>query len=218
MIKSTSINSLIGPEVFKKCLVQAMRSYGVNKAGLNQKDLLPTGASLVKSMLRRAGVSKRDGVWVCVNGLRRGRGRIDVKNEIKKFAKVDPYECMVDIYCCIGQKDPYKPLITMECEGAAWNSGEVKRSATSDDCDYLWDLFKLLQVPSPLRVFLALCAENKVADLQWLIDRNVKAYSGLRKPKDVVYAVVIPWATLKGKSITIQRWSGNKSTCDILQL
>jgi hypothetical protein len=169
-------------------------------------------------MLRRTGVSKRDGVWVCVNGLRRGRGRIDVKNEIKKFAKVDPYECMVDIYCCIGQKDPYKPLITMECEGAAWNSGEVKRSATSDDCDYLWDLFKLLQVPSPLRVFLALCAENKVADLQWLIDRNVKAYSGLRKPKDVVYAVVIPWATLKGKPITIQRWSGNKSTCDILQL
>ena len=78
----------------------------------------------------------------------------------------------------------------------------------SDDCDYLWDLFKLLQVPSPLRVFLPLCAEKKVEDLQWLIHRHVKDYRGSRKLNDVIYAVVIPWVKLKGKTITIQRWSG----------
>ena len=218
MIKGARINSSIGPEVFKECLVEAMQWYGVYKEGFNQKDLLPTGAYLVKFMLRKAGVSKRDGVWVCTNGLKRGRHRIEVKTEIEKIAKVDYYECMVDIYCCAGRKDPYTPLITMECEGAAWNSGEIKRSATSDDCDYLWDLFKLLQVPSPLRVFLALCAKKKVEDLQWLINRHVKTYREARKPNDVIYAVVVPWVKLKGKTITIQRWSGRDSAAQKFQL
>jgi hypothetical protein len=106
----------------------------------------------------------------------------------------------------------------MECEGAAWNSGEVNRSATSDDCDYLWDLFKLLQVPSPLRVFLALCAKKKVEDLQWLIHRHVKDYRGARTPDDVIYAVVIPWVKLKGKTITVQRWSGRNLSAQKFQL
>jgi hypothetical protein len=133
-------------------------------------------------------------------------------NEIEKIAKVEPYECMVDIYCGVGGNDPYVPLITMESEGCAAYSGEVGKSATSDDCDYLWDLFKLLQVPSPLRIFLALCAEKKMEELQGLIESHVKAYRGLRKSKDVVYAIVIPWIELKGKTVTIQRWSGKNST------
>ena len=211
MIKGARINSSIGPEVFKKCLVEAMQWYGVYKKGFDQKDLLPTAAYFAQLLLVRVGASKRDGVWVCTNGLKKGRSRLMVKAEIEKIAKVEPYECMVDIYCCAGRKDPYRPLVTMECEGFAGYSGEVRRSATTDSCDYLWDLFKLLQVPSQLRVFLALCAEKKVEELQWLINRHVKAYRKYRSPKDDVYAVVIPWVELEGKTIIIQRWSGLKS-------
>lgn len=211
MIKSASINSLIGPEEFKECLVEAMQWYGVYRHGFDQKDLLPTAAYLSTLLLRKAGISKKDRVWVCVNRLNKGRGRLRAKAEIEKIAKVDPYECMVDIYCGVGRKDPYKPLITMECEGCAGYSGEVGKSSTADSCDYLWDLFKLLQVSSPLRIFLALCSEKKTRDLQRNVDMHVKAYQERRDPKDEVYAVVIPWVVLKGKTIIVQRWSGPKS-------
>ena len=211
MIKGARINSSIGPEVFKECLVEAMEWYGVYKKGFDQKDLLPTAAYFAKLMLAKAGATKADGIWVCTNGLKKGRDRLEVKAEIEKIAKVEPYECMVDIYCCAGHRDPYRPLITMECEGFAGYSGEVRRSATPDSCDYLWDLFKLLMVPSPLRIFLAICAEKKMKDLQRLIDRDVKAYRNYRSPKDDVYAVVVPWAELEGKTIIVQRWSGRNS-------
>jgi hypothetical protein len=190
-----------------------MKWYGVYKQGFDQKDLLPTAAYFANLLLKKAGASKRDGVWVCANGLKKGRGRLKVRAVIEKIAKVEPYECMVDIYCCVGHEDPYKPLITMECEGFAGYSVEVGKSATSDSCDYLWDLFKLLQVPAPLRVFFALCAEKKMKALQGLIDRHVVAYRTLRKSTDVVYAVVIPPVRLKGKSLTVQRWTGRESIC-----
>jgi hypothetical protein len=189
-----------------------MKWYGVYKPGFDQKDLLPTAAYFAKLLLKRAGATKREGIWFCANGLKKGRGRRKVKTEIEKIAKVEPFECMVDIYCCSGDKDPYTPLITMECEGFAGYSCEVSRSATPDDCDYLWDLFKLLQVPSPLRIFFALCAEKKTEELQRCIDKYVNTYQGLRSPKDEVYAVVFPWVKLEGKTITIQRWSGKKSS------
>ena len=211
MIKSTNINPFIGPEVFKKCLAEAMQWYGVDKHGFDQKDLLPTAAYLSKLLLRKASVTKKDGVWVCVNGLNKGRGRLRVKTEIEKIAEVES-ECMVDIYCGIGRKDPYRPLITMECEGCAGYSGEVGKSASTDSCDYLWDLFKLLQVPSPLRIFLALCSEKKTGDLQRNIDKHVKAYQDRRNSKDEVYAIVIPWVDLEGKTVIVQRWSGREST------
>lgn len=211
MMKSASVNYSIGPDVFKECLAEAMKWYGVYKKGFDQKDLLPTAAYFAQLLLKKAGASKKDGVWVCANGLKKGRDRRNVKAEIKKIAKVEPYECMVDIYCCRGSKDPYTPLITMECEGFVGYSGEVRRSATSDDCDYLWDLFKLLQVPSPLRVFFALCSEKKTETLQKLIGGHVMAYRNFRKSTDVVYAVVIPSVKLKGKSLTVQSWTGPKS-------
>jgi hypothetical protein len=211
MSKNANINSLIGPEVFKECLAEAMQWYGVYKKGLDQKDLLPTAAYFAKLLLKKAGTTKREKVWVCANGLKKGRDRRNVKAEIEKIAKIEPYECMVDIYCCRGGKDPYVPLITMECEGCAGYSGEVQKSATSDNCDYLWDLFKLLQVPSPLRVFFALCSKKKTEALEKLIDRHVKTYGNLRKSTDVVYAVVIPSVKLKGKSLTVQSWTGPKS-------
>jgi len=213
MIKSENINSFIGPEEFKECLAEAMKWYGVYKHGFDQRDLLPTAAYLVKFLLERAGFSKRHGAWVCVNGLKRGRGRTDVRKEIEAIAEVDPYECMVDIYCGVGKKDPFIPLITMECEGAAEFSGEVSKSATSENCDYLWDLFKLLQVSSPFRVFLALCAEKKTGELQRKICELVKGYRKHRNPTDVVYAVVFPWEKLDGETITVQRWSGRESIC-----
>jgi hypothetical protein len=212
MSKNANINSLIGPEVFKECLAEAMQWYGVYKKGLDQKDLLPTAAYFAKLLLKKAGTTKREKVWVCANGLKKGRDRRNVKTEIKKIAKIEHYECMVDIYCCRGNKDPYVPLITMECEGCAGYSGEVQKSATSDNCDYLWDLFKLLQVPSPLRVFFALCSKKKTEALERLIDRHVNTYGNLRKSTDVVYAVVIPSVKLKGKSLTVQSWTGPKST------
>jgi hypothetical protein len=212
MIKNTSMNSLIGPEVFKECLAEAMQWYGVYKKGLDQKDLLPTAAYLSKLLLEKLEVSKKNGVWVCTNGLKKGQGRLKVKAEIEKIADIEPYECMVDIYCCVGGKDPYKTLITMECEGCAGYSCEVQKSATTDSCDYLWDLFKLLQVPSPLRVYFALCSEKKTEALERLIDRHVNTYGNLRKSTDVVYAVVIPWVKLKGKTLTVQSWTGSKST------
>jgi hypothetical protein len=127
--------------------MDAMNEYGVDKKGFYQTDLLPTGAILAGLILEP--LKEREGNYVtaCVSRL---KGRRYAKSFLSaRVHEIDRHECMVDIYCCEGTKDPCRPLLTMECEAATGHGRDVSASATSDECDYLWDLFKLLQVPSP---------------------------------------------------------------------
>jgi hypothetical protein len=198
---------------FKKALIDATNWYGVDKAGFDQKDLLPTGAVLAGYLLDATG-AKDSGKYVTasVSKLRGDHGRKEAyKFLIDRVHEIDPHECMVDIYCCEGEVDPFNPLLTMECEASSGHGRDLSRSATSDDCDYLWDLFKLLQVPSPLRVFLAITKQEKVEELERHIEKLVVEYASARKAEDEVFSVVFPDKSLDGKRTRIMRWSGGAS-------
>ena len=104
----------------------------------------------------------------------------------------------------------------MECEEYAGHSKEVTPRASSETCDYLWDLFKLLQVTSSLRVFLAICTEKKRSLLEPQVESMVKGYGEiLERGNWEVFTVIFPGTKLDGKNIKVQGWTfpvGKKET------
>src|SRR5260370_29480933 len=72
----------------------------------------------------------------------------------KKLQHTRPWEriSMLDVGVYAGNKEPFETLVTAESEAFA---DEILPTSTSETCDYLWDLYNLLQVPSPRRLFLA---------------------------------------------------------------
>jgi hypothetical protein len=88
-----------------------------------------------------------------------GKNTRHVINSKLKFTHLDPFESMLDISVYSGQADPYDTLITAESE--AYRDHHIDKTSRSDDSDYLWDLFKLLQVWSPVRLFVARVGERR---------------------------------------------------------
>jgi hypothetical protein len=206
-----SENSL-GIDRFGECLRKAMEWYGVDKDGFDQKDLLPTAAILAAEIIDVKNILSGDKKpQVCMNGMGKDSNREKARRYLKQRAKYYSEECMVDIYCYRHQADPFRPILTMECEGSDGHSVDVKDDASSLNCDYLWDLFKLLQVASPLRIFLAICRENKRSLLMKRVDATVRGYrQNILKNDDEVFAVIFPstkWKKEK-KNIRVQGWTG----------
>ena len=203
-----SDNSL-GTDRFGECLREAMEWYGVDKDGFDQKDLLPTAAILGAKIIDVKKKPDDKKPRVCMNGMEKDSDREKARRYLKKRAKFYSEECMVDIYCYRCEADPFRPIITMECEGSDGHSGDVKPNASSLNCDYLWDLFKLLQVASPLRIFLAICRENKRSLLMKRVDATVRGYrQNILKNDDEVFAVIFPSTKWKKGNIRVQGWTG----------
>ncbi|TFG61291.1 MAG: hypothetical protein E4H32_07550 [Nitrospirales bacterium] len=207
---------LLGNDQFRECLERAMTWYGVDRAGFDQKDLLPMAAVLAAQI---TGVTKRPGEKkprICINGMEKDKNRKMAKKYLMRRIRVHPEECMVDLYCYSGQSDPFLPILTMECEGHAGHSKDVTPRASSETCDYLWDLFKLIQVPSPLRIFLAICTEKKRSLLEKQVGAMVRNYGDiLKRDCGEVFAVIFPETKLTGKTIMVQGWTypkGKKET------
>jgi hypothetical protein len=203
----------LGIDKFGECLRKAMEWYGVDKNGFDQKDLLPTAAILAANIIdvNKNPTDKKP--RVCINGMEKDGDREEARNFLKRRARVYSEECLVDIYCYRRQADPFRPIITMECEGSDGHSGNVKRDASSLNCDYLWDLFKLLQVASPLRIFLAICRENKRSLLMKQVDALVRGYrQNILKNDDEVFAVIFPSTKWKKENIRVQSWTGPHAT------
>lgn len=103
-------------------------------------------------------------------------------------------ECMVDVhvsYAANGDaQDPYHTVCTAESEG--YHAHGIAEGSSSNDNGYLWDLYKLLQVPSPLRIFVARTRDDDVVPLTKHIDRLVRAYAHLYRADDRIFAVVMP--------------------------
>jgi hypothetical protein len=208
MPRSQNLHAQMGIQAFTKKLADAMEEYGVQKKGFGQKDLLPTGAVLAGLILEP--LKEREGSYVtaCVSRLKGVNSRRYAYRFLKeRVHEFDTHECMVDIYCCEGVKDPYRTLLTMECEAATGHGRDLSSSATSDDCDYLWDLFKLLQVPSPLRIFLSIAKSGMVDELEKHIGKLIRNYQP-HLGNDEVFSVVFPGKRLLGERIRVFRWSG----------
>jgi hypothetical protein len=99
-------------------------------------------------------------------------------------------ECIVDVFVCNGERDPFKTMVTVECEAyAGW---QVTGKSSSADCDYLWDLYKLLQVPSPIRVFLARLPATRHSTLAQRVADLVQAYQRNYRTDDRIFSALFP--------------------------
>ena len=194
---------------FRDLLDAAMREYEV-RIELEQRDLLPM-AVLLADKLVGALLARTNGPKPTLYAARMTDDS-DRKWVIKQLRNTkynsSGGECMIDVYVCRGNKDPFKPVVTMECEGYLGHARHVTRDASSESCDYLWDLFKLLQVPSPLRVFLAITTMGKVKQLEELVANQVQEYQHCRDNTDVILSGVFPGAVFHDKAINLTWWQG----------
>ena len=121
---------------------------------------------------------------------------------------------MLDVAVYVGNKDPLSAIWTAESEGFAGHN--LASHATSETSDYGWDLFKLLQVPSPRRLFVMRTVERYNEDAWEPIEKLVNAYSRNYATRYRIYAIVFQRVN------TIARWcvvvGGEKSKRDLREL
>ena len=210
---------MISIRKFAGLLDQSMRDYEVQDE-IDQKDLLPTAVLLADKLVGTLPAQRRRPMpALYASGMRRDMDRMRVSRELRHVRFDHNYgECMVDIYVCKGERDPFKPILTVECEGYSGGGRNVTPDASSETCDYLWDLFKLLQVPSPVRVFLARTTGHKVRPLERLVSRLVRAYGRYRRDRDVVFSTVLPATVLYDKHINVYRWQGRRKSSLVLRV
>ncbi len=111
---------------------------------------------------------------------------------------------MVDMTVYAGNIDPYETLVTAESEAYADN---IHRSSNSFDSGYLWDLYKLLQVPSRLRVFVArIATPGKCKILEDRIEWVIKCYGRNLREGDRIFSLVLPTARRDCGPIRVYGW------------
>ena len=104
-----------------------------------------------------------------------------------------PRESIVDVAVYKGETDPYETLATAESE--AWCQHEASSTSTSDSSDYLYDLYKLLQLPSPFRLFVARVSTlERCRILEKRIAFMRKCYRKDMREGDQAFSIVLPTA------------------------
>lgn len=99
-------------------------------------------------------------------------------------------ESMLDVTVFRNDSDPYQTLLTMESE--AYVAKPPSPTCTSDNNALLWDLYKLLQVPSPVRVFLTRHLPRHHDTILCHVGRLVESYRSAYRPGDEILAIVLP--------------------------
>jgi hypothetical protein len=115
---------------------------------------------------------------------------------------------MVDVAVFAGNKYPYETLITAESE--AFANEKIKLSSTPDDNGYLWDFYKLLQVPSLLRLFVARVSSPRCPVLEKRIEWLINCYPTNLRHGDYVFSLVIPTSRREWRNICVNAWVGTK--------
>ncbi len=122
-----------------------------------------------------------------------------------KFTRHEPCECMVDVAVFRGTVDPYEVLATAESE--AYPQHEISENSTSNTSDYLWDLYKLLQVPSPMRLFVAcVTGRERCSLLEDRIGFLIDVYSDLYRQGDQIFSVVLPASRTHPTDFSVFGW------------
>lgn len=118
-------------------------------------------------------------------------------------------ECMLDVSIFEpSDADPFKPLATAESEAAGRHWPSEGQKPTSETVDYLWDLYKLLQVPSPLRLFVCrvLSKEERWKEVQTWSSDLVRLYQDRLAVGDRVFVIVLPTAGRDYPKVQCHGW------------
>jgi hypothetical protein len=136
-----------------------------------------------------------------------------------QFCRRSRCESLVDVSVFGGARDPYQTLITAECESKS--TYPINEDSTSDCCDYLWDCWKLLQVYSPLRVFVArISSLKRLHLLEQRISQLVHDYSDSLHRGDRVFSLIVPQSLHDRPRARIAGWQklGDGSAGQLVEL
>lgn len=121
-----------------------------------------------------------------------------------KYCRFAPGESMLDVSVFRGTDDPFEAIWTAESE--AYAEHYTGAGANSSNSGYAWDLYKLLQIPSPKRLFLCRTTRGRYAAVWGLIEKLVTAYAPLYRPGDQIFAIVLPTALRDSHRIECRGW------------
>lgn len=140
----------------------AARRYQV-EGGLVQDWLKPTTLLFLDALLGHELPVEPSRLWLAVNNMQADAGRV-WSTEQSRVA-VEHYEVLVDFHYFAGERTPYSKILTAESEGYPHAVRELARlevpGAMGDwpNNGLLWDLWKLIIVPSQLRVFTTIATQ-----------------------------------------------------------
>jgi hypothetical protein len=188
----------------KQAFVKAVEDYGCKGEGaIYQTDLKPltvlAAVGLLPLIDRPAAAPKP---VLYVNAMRHNADRRWVLTKVKRAVKIGDFECLVDLNLQEPgpqNGNPFKVLLTAESEGYAGHAKGLAQAKVGDN-DLLWDLYKLLIVPSPLRLFVCLSADKYSAIVKRRLEKLAKEYAGqvLRSGDGPAYlwVLVLPTGSL----------------------
>lgn len=197
-------------ETIASCAASAAQRYQVD-GGLVQDWLKPTTLLLLDGLL---GETPAENLWAAVNNMQKNEDRIWAGSLSR--VHVEPYEVLVDFHYFSGARTPYRTVLTAESEGyapAVRHLANMKVPGPEEDWPnngLVWDLWKLLIVPSPLRVFTTVASATQyeviARHFAALLDRYADAV-----PADAPFALVCfdPDGTFDA-SARVARWAGGE--------
>jgi hypothetical protein len=187
-------------------LRNAVSDYGVKE--VYQTDLKPLSVLLLAELYVRCYGKRYKHIYLYVNGMETDNDRKWVLGRVKRDFYLKPlnYECVVDLNVMRGEKDPYQPLMTGESEAYFPEAVALSRGGDEEENDMMWDLYKLLHYPSPLRFFVTLSSVRHHKTLLRKTSQKIAAYSALLTGADI-FAVQVPTGKLSDHNCTIAHWS-----------
>ncbi|SHK16352.1 hypothetical protein SAMN02745216_02990 [Desulfatibacillum alkenivorans DSM 16219] len=181
----------------------AIESYNVNR--IKQADLLPIVVLALDHLLPDVvGNRPQKDFSLCVSPMKKGSRPKKVKTQ---NSNIWSEECLVDINIMYGKTHPYETVLTAESEGYENHAVALQKKGWQDDNnDMMWDLYKLLMIPSPIRFFVTRCSRNNQECLYKSTKAMVGAYAH-KYPESIICTVQMPTAQLKNAPATVAIWA-----------
>jgi len=159
--------------------------------GLAQDWLKPTTMLLIDHMLppedrnEKGTYARGREMWLAVNSMQKDENRAWVSGKRSSF-EVEHYEVLVDFHVFAGYSFPYRTVLTAESEGYRPAVARLSNlHLDRDGADWpgnglLWDAWKLLIVPSPLRLFTTIATREQFDGLvpRYSLMLSLSAVSG----------------------------------------
>ncbi len=191
-------------------LSYAMAEYDHPK--VTQKFLKPIAVLVMDHLVGCLDAPAKPETFICMNSMKskkKNKWRREVRDGLRHTAPYDP-ECLVDLNVMVGTEEPYTSIMTAESEGYAGHAQTLKGAHAADN-DFMWDLYKLLAVPSPRRVFLTRCSSNYFDLLQEKTNELIQKYADLAGEAEIV-AIQFPTANMRRDPARILHWLPNAHT------
>jgi hypothetical protein len=111
---------------------------------------------------------------------------------------------MSAVAVCRGNSDPHEGVLTARIE--ANPRLPLRPTAYSEKCSYSRNLFMLLNVSFPCRLFIAQLGREGAVMLGYLMDRILRSYQADYRDGDRVFSVVLPTAEKGYSEVCCRGW------------